>query len=78
MTVTTSRSPYKPEVGHIILGRVITDNKKSWDVDISAQRFALNLTAINLPRGEQRIWNKNDQIQMRTLFKENDILSGEI
>ena len=79
MTVSASRSPYKPEVGHVIIGRVITVNKKSWDVDISAQRYAtLNLTAINLPRGEQRIRNEDDQMQMRTHFKENDLLSGEI
>ena len=79
MTVSASRSPYKPEVGHVIIGRVITVNKKSWDVDISAQRYAtLNLTAINLPRGEQRIRNEDDQMKMRTHFKENDLLSGEI
>ena len=48
-------------------------------MDISAQRYAtLNLTAINLPRGEQRIRNEDDQMQMRTHFKENDLLSGEI
>ena len=79
VTVIPSRSPYKPEVGHVIIGRVITVNKKSWDVDIFAQRYAtLNLTAINLPRGEQRIRNEDDQMQMRTHFKENDLLSGEI
>ena len=48
-------------------------------MDIFAQRYAtLNLTAINLPRGEQRIRNEDDQMQMRTHFKENDLLSGEI
>ena len=79
VTVIPSRSPYKPEVGHVIIGRVISVNKKSWDVDIFAQRYGtLNLTAINLPRGEQRIRNEEDQMQMRTHFKENDLLSGEI
>ena len=79
VTVTPFRSPYKPEIGHVIIGRVITVNKKSWDVDIFAQRYGtLNLTAINLPRGEQRIRNEDDQMQMRLYFKENDLLSGEI
>ena len=36
------------------------------------------MTAINLPRGEQRIRNEDDQMQMRLFFKENDLLSGEI
>ena len=66
VTVTPFRSPYKPEIGHVIIGRVISVNKKSWDVDIFAQRYGtLNLTAINLPRGEQRIRNEDDQMQMR-------------
>ena len=79
VTVIPSRSPYKPEVGHVIIGRVIAVNKKSWEVDIFAQRNGtLNLTAINLPRGEQRIRNEDDQMQMRAYFKENDLLSGEI
>lgn len=77
--MTPFRSPYKPEIGHVIIGRVITVNKKSWDIDIFAQRYGtLNLTAINLPRGEQRIKNEDDQMQMRLYFKENDLLSGEI
>ena len=79
VTVTPFRSPYKPEIGHVIIGRVISVNKKSWDLDIFAQRYGtLNLTAINLPRGEQRIRNEDDQMQMRLYFKENDLLSGEI
>ena len=79
VTVTPFRSPYKPEIGHVIIGRVISVNKKSWDVDIFAQRYGtLNLTAINLPRGEQRIRDEDDQMQMRLYFKENDLLSGEI
>ena len=79
VTVIPTRSPYKPEIGHVIIGRVIAVNKKSWDVDIFAQRYGiLNLTAINLPQGEQRIRNEEDQMQMRIYFKENDLFSGEI
>jgi exosome complex component RRP4 len=79
VTVIPTRSPYKPEVGHVIIGRVVSVNKKNWDIDIFGQRYGtLNLTAINLPTGEQRIRNEEDQMQMRTHFKENDLLSGEI
>ena len=31
-----------------------------------------------MPRGEQRIKDVEDQMQMRNYFKENDLLSGEI
>ena len=77
--VIPSRSPYKPQIGYVIIGRLITVNKKSWDVDIFSQRYAtLNLTVIILPRGEQHIKNEDNQAQTRTHFKENDLLSGEI
>ena len=48
-------------------------------MNIWAQRESLlNLTAINLPQGEQRIRGEEDAMQMRKFFKENDLLSGEI
>ena len=79
VTVVPFKSPYRPEVGHVIIGRILRVNKKAWDVNILAQRNGiLNLNAINLPRGEQRIRNEEDQMQMRLFFKENDLLSGEI
>lgn len=62
VTVIPKNSPYKPEVGDVIIGRIISVDKKSWRVDINAQRDAnLNLTSINLPLGEQvnYIYKKN-------------------
>ena len=54
-------------------------DKKSWRLDIKAQRDAtLMLTAINLPQGEQRRRSEQDQMMMRTFFQENDLVSGEI
>jgi len=45
---------YKPEVGDVVIGRVISVDKKSWRVDISYNRDAnLSLSSINLPQGEQ-------------------------
>lgn len=73
------KSPYSPEVGDVIIGRIISVEKKFWRVNIYAQREGiLNLTAINLPQGEQRIRSEEDAMQMRKYFKENDLLSGEI
>ena len=47
-------SPYKPEVGDVIIGKVVSVDKKSWRIDINSQREAnLYLTSINLPGGEQ-------------------------
>jgi exosome complex component RRP4 len=79
VTVIPSKFPYVPEVGDVIIGRIISVEKKLWRVNLNAQREGiLNLTAINLPQGEQRIRNEEDQMSMRIYFKENDLLSGEI
>ena len=79
VTVLPVKSPYNPEVGDVIIGRILNVDKKFWRVNIWAQRESLlNLTAINLPQGEQRIRGEEDVMQMRKFFKENDLLSGEI
>ena len=79
VTVIPSKFPYVPEVGDVIIGRIISVEKKLWRVNLNAQREGiLNLTAINLPQGEQRIRNEEDQMSMRIYFKENDLFSGEI
>jgi len=79
VTVIPSKFPYVPEVGDVIIGRILSVEKKLWRVNLNAQREGiLNLTAINLPQGEQRIRNEEDQMSMRIYFKENDLLSGEI
>lgn len=79
VTVIPQKQPYKPEVGDVIVGRVISVDKKSWRLDINSLRDAnLNLTAINLPKGEQRRRSESDAMQMRNYFEENDLLSAEI
>ena len=79
MTVLPQQSPYKPEIGDVVIGRIVSVEKKSWRVDINAQRDAnLNITAINLPQGEQRRRGEEDIMQMRIFFEENDLLSGEV
>jgi exosome complex component RRP4 len=79
ITVIPKNKPYKAEVGDVIIGRVIAVDKKSWRVNINSSRDAnLNLTSINLPKGEQRRRSEDDVMQMRLFFEENDILSGEV
>jgi exosome complex component RRP4 len=70
VTVYPKKFPYNPEVGDVIIGRIISVEKKSCKVNLYTQRKGiLNLTAINLPQGEQRIRNEEDQMQMRILLK---------
>lgn len=54
-------------------------DSKRWRVDISGVRDAvLSLSSINLASGEQRMKTHEDQLSMRTLFQENDLICAEI
>lgn len=70
---------YTGEVGDLIVGRITTVDSKRWKVDIASHRDAvLQLSSINLPDGVQRMRTYDDQLSMRTLFVENDLISAEI
>jgi exosome complex component RRP4 len=48
-------------------------------VDIGAHQDAvLQLSSVNLPGGAQRKRTSQDQLEMRTLFIENDLISAEV
>ncbi len=59
----------------MIVGRIHTVDLKRWKVDIAGQKDAvLHLSAVNLPGGVQRMRTYEDQLSMRTLFAENDLV----
>ena len=79
ITVIPKKSPYKPEIGDVIIGRITSVEKKNWNLDINCRREGiLNLASINLPSGEQRIKNEEDEIKMRKYFNEGDLISCEV
>ena len=62
-----------------MVGRVTSVDSKRWKIDISGQRDAvLSLSSINLASGEQRKKTYDDQLSMRTLFEEHDLICAEI
>lgn len=72
---------YTPETGDLVLGRVLSvlPGARRWKVDLSATSLAnLALSAINLPGGIQRRKLASDELQMRTFFKEGDLLVAEV
>eukprot|EP00347_Sterkiella_histriomuscorum_P013306 403365220 len=73
------KTSFKPDIGDVIIGRIVSVENKRWAVDINSYQHAvLNLTNINLPGGLQRRRSEEDKMQMRSFFKENDIISGEV
>lgn len=70
---------YIGEVGDIVVGRVTEVANKRWKVDVNGQQDAsLVLSAVTLPGGAQRRRTYADQLQMRSFFVENDLISAEI
>lgn len=63
------RSHYRPDVGDVVVGRVVSVDHGRWLVDINSYQHAvLNLQAINLPGGEVRKRNEEDKLHMREFF----------
>ena len=73
------RQGYRPDIGDVVVGRIVQVDQKRWMVDINSYQHAiLNLTSINLPGGVQRRRSEEDQLNMRNFFKEGDIISAEV
>ncbi|KAL8152186.1 hypothetical protein V2J09_009946 [Rumex salicifolius] len=77
--VRSLRSRYKPETGDIVVGRVIEVSQKSWRIEINSNQDAvLMLSSINMPDGIQRRRTALDELNMRNIFVENDVICGEV
>lgn len=77
--VRALRSRYKPEVGDIVVGRVIEVAQKRWRLDINySQNAYLMLSAMNMPDGVQRRRTALDELNMRCIFEEADVICAEV
>lgn len=73
------RAKYIPETGDVVIGRVVELSGKRWRLDVNAARHAvLLLSAVNLPGGVQRRRTHEDELNMRALFTEGDLVSAEV
>lgn len=79
LSVRPLHSRYSPEVGDLIVGRIVEVQAKRWRVDVGASQLAsLPLSAINLPGGILRKRTETDELQIRTFFAEGDLLVAEV
>ncbi|KAI4326488.1 hypothetical protein MLD38_031798 [Melastoma candidum] len=77
--IRTLRARYKPEVGDIVVGRVVEVVPKRWKLNINySQDAVLMLSSINLPDGIQRRRTAEDELNMRVVFEENDVICAEV
>jgi len=67
------------QTGDVIVGRVNEVGSKRWKIDIQGpQEAILQLSSVNLPNNQQRRRNAEDQLQMRSFFAEDDLVSCEV
>ncbi|KAK0733270.1 hypothetical protein B0T26DRAFT_635851 [Lasiosphaeria miniovina] len=79
LSVRPLRARYTPEVGDLVVGRIVEVQAKRWRVDVgSTQLASLPLSAINLPGGILRKRTETDELQIRTFFAEGDLLVAEV
>ena len=79
VSVRPLRTRYVPETGDVVLGRVVDIAGKRWKLDVGGRQHAiLQLGAVHLPGGAQRRRNAVDELNMRALYAENDLISCEV
>lgn len=79
VSVQPVKRRYYGEVGDLVVGRVTEVGSKRWKLDLQGHKDAvLHLSSVNLPGGEQRMRNYDDQLSMRTFFREGDLISAEV
>lgn len=79
LSVQPLRARYQPEIGDLVVGRIVGVQTKKWSVDIAAPMLAsLPLSSINLPGGILRRRTAVDELNIRTFFSEGDLLVAEV
>lgn len=79
LSVHPLRARYIPEIGDLVVGRIVEVQARRWKVDVAAPLLAqLPLSAINLPGGILRRRTSADELQMRTFFVEGDLVVAEV
>ena len=79
ISVTPPKTKYQGEIGDVIVGRITEVQQKRWKVEINARLdAALQLSSVNLPRGELRRRSAEDELTMRKYLQEGDLISAEV
>jgi exosome complex component RRP4 len=73
------RARYTPEIGDLVVGRIVEVQSRRWKVDIAAPLLAnLLLSSINLPGGILRKRTSVDELNIRSYFSEGELLVAEV
>lgn len=79
LSVVPLRARYNPEIGDLVIGRIVEVQSRRWKVDVAAPLLAnLALSSINLPGGTLRRRTSVDELNIRSFFGEGEILVAEV
>ncbi|KAG8529505.1 uncharacterized protein KY384_006142 [Bacidia gigantensis] len=79
LSISPLRSRYTPEIGDLVIGRIVEVQTRRWKVDVSAPLLAhLPLSAINLPGGILRRRTATDELAIRSFFREGELILAEV
>lgn len=79
LSVVPLRARYTPEIGDLVVGRIVEVQSKRWKVDVAGALTAgLLLSSINLPGGILRKRTSVDELNIRTFFEEGELLVAEV
>jgi len=79
LSVVPLRARYTPEIGDLVIGRIVEVQSKRWKVDVAAPLLAnLMLSSINLPGGALRKRTSVDELNIRAFFGEGELLVAEV
>lgn len=70
---------YVPEVGDVVVGRIVDVAGNRWRVDLGALQDAIMmLSNVTEPGGILRRKGREDELSMRKIFKEDDVVVAEV
>lgn len=79
ISVVPLSNRYAGNVGDVVVGRIVLVGPNRWFVDLNGTQDAfLPLTSVHLPDGEQRRRTAKDEMQMRDIFTEGDMVAAEV
>ncbi|KAF2719657.1 hypothetical protein K431DRAFT_304949 [Polychaeton citri CBS 116435] len=79
LSVVPLRARYNPEIGDLVIGRVVEVQSRRWKVDVAAPLLAnLPLSSINLPGGTLRRRTSVDELNIRSFFCEGELIVAEV
>lgn len=79
LSIIPLRARYTPEIGDLVIGRIVEVQSRRWKVDVAAPLLAnLLLSSINLPGGILRKRTAVDELNNRAYFSEGELLVAEV